>query len=126
MKDEWINNIARIHGVDCSLIVDEDGLVISKTGNASEKLAPLTTLLVKRLMEEIGLKSMDEWKLTLCETESVIIGISYVYIGVLVLVMRTDANLSLIGIEVDKLRQKLKDTFKGPFVTDTEIIHGNA
>ncbi len=117
MRSDWVDRIAFIYGVDCSLIVDGDGLVVSMAGSASDKIAPHTARLVRQLMEKVGVKALDEWNWIQCETEKIIIGITYVYVGVLVLVMQSDANISKVQIEADNLRRDLRKQFKGPFIT---------
>lgn len=114
---EWVEQIANIYGVDSSQIVDLDGLVVAQAGMASDRVAPHSVLLVKRLIEQIGVNTMDDWLWTQCETEGVIIAICFVYIGILVLVMQPDANISKVRIEADKLRRTLRGEFRGPFVT---------
>lgn len=116
MSDEWVEKINSIHGVDCSLIVDRDGLIISKAGSTSDQIAPHSALMVMQLMEKIGVQTMDEWRWTQCETEDLIIAVSYVYVGILVIVMRTDANLSKVRLETENLRGRMNRLFKGPFV----------
>ena len=115
MNDEWVNKINDIYGVDCALIVDHDGLVISKSGKASAQIAPHSALMVTQLMEKIGVDTMNDWHWTQCETENTIIAVSYVYIGILIVVMRTDTNLSKVRIETANLRRTLSKKFKGPF-----------
>jgi predicted regulator of Ras-like GTPase activity (Roadblock/LC7/MglB family) len=117
IKNEWMDRIASIYGVDCALIVDKDGLVICQAGEASERIAPHSALMVTQLMDKIGVRALDEWGWTQCGTEEVIIALSYVYVGILVMVMRTDANLTKVRIEAENLRHKLKKEFVGPFVT---------
>ncbi len=117
MKNEWMDRIARIYGVDCSIIVDKDGLVVAQAGEASDRIAPHSAMMVTQLMDKVGVSAMDDWGWTQCETEEVIIAISYVYVGILVMVMRPDANLTRVRIEAENLRQTLKKEFIGPFVT---------
>ena len=117
VKNEWMDKIASIYGVDCALIVDKDGLVICQAGEASERIAPHSAILVTQLMDKIGVQALDDWGWTQCETEEVIIALSYVYVGILVMVMKTDANITKVRIEADNLRHKLKKEFVGPFIT---------
>lgn len=115
MNDEWVNKINDIHGVECVLIVDRDGLVISKAGEVSAQIAPHSALMVMQLMEKIGIDTMNDWHWTQCETEKTIIAVSYVYIGILVVVMQPDTNLSKVHMETANLRRTLSKKFKGPF-----------
>jgi len=117
IKSEWMNKIAAIYGVDCALIVDKDGLVICQAGEASERIAPHSAMMVAQLMDKIGVRALDEWGWTQSETEEVIIALSYVYVGILVMVMKPDANLTKVRIEADNLRHRLKKEFVVPFVT---------
>ena len=117
LKNEWMEKIAAIYGVDCTLIVDKDGLVICQSGEASERIAPHSAIMVTQLMDKIGVRALDEWGWTQCETEEVIIALSYVYVGILVMVMKPDANITKVRLEADSLRQRLKKEFVGPFVT---------
>jgi len=115
MQGEWVERINGIYGVDCVLIVDRDGLVISKAGRASAQIAPHSALMVMQLMDKIGVETMDDWRWTQCETEDIIIAVSYVYIGILVVVMQPETNLSKVRIETANLRRTLSRKFKGPF-----------
>ncbi|HHE46469.1 MAG TPA: roadblock/LC7 domain-containing protein [Bacteroidetes bacterium] len=117
MRKEWMDKIASIYGVDYAYIVDRDGLVIAQAGEASDRIAPHSALMVTQLIDKIGVRALDDWGWTQCETEEVIIAFSYVYIGILVLVMHPDANLTKVRIEAENLRQTLKKEFVGPFVT---------
>jgi len=115
MQVEWVERINDIYGVDCALIVDLDGLVISEAGKASAQIAPHSALMVVQLMEKIGVDTMDEWRWTQCETDDIIIVVSYVYIGILVVMMQPDTNLSKVRIETVNLRRILSKKFKRPF-----------
>ncbi|MDP8241261.1 MAG: hypothetical protein P9X24_19405 [Candidatus Hatepunaea meridiana] len=116
MRSDWLDKITTIYGVECSLIVDKDGLVVSQAGSAPERIAPHSALMVKQLMEKIGVDTMDYWEWTQCETENAVISISYVYIGIMVIIMRPDANISKVRIEANRLRKSLSEKFKKLFI----------
>ncbi len=115
MEIHWVDRIANIHGVVSALIVDLDGLVMAQAGSTSEIAAAHSSLFIKKLVDKIGIQTMEEWLWTQCETENMIIAFSNVKVGVLVVMMSQDVNLSLVRIEAYSIRQALKDKFEQPF-----------
>ena len=113
MKVKWLEKFAGIYGVKGALLVDHDGLVVAQTGDVSDQVAPRSALMVKRLVERIGSKIMEDWLWTQCETPNLIISISNVDIGILVLLMQPDSNLSRVRLEAMELRRTLGEEF-GP------------
>ncbi len=111
MDIKWIDKLSQIFGVVSVMLVDRDGLVVAEAGRSSERIAPHSALMVKKLIDKIGLKTVEEWIWTQCETETFIIGIANVDIGIVVLVMEQDCNLGLVRLEVRNIRRKLSDTF---------------
>ena len=107
----WIDRIAAIYGVSSVLLVDRDGLVIAQAGSASEVIAPHSALMVQKLIDKIGLETIDSWIWTQCETDNMIISIANVDVGILVLTMQPDANLGLVRLEAGSIRRSLKDKF---------------
>lgn len=116
MEVDWIKKLADIYGVESAMIVDRDGLVVAKAGLASDRLAPHSALLVTRLIDQIGLKNIDEWQWAQCETAELTISFTNVYVGILIIVMKKDVNLSMVRLEAGKIRRAMKEKFKGPFI----------
>ncbi len=114
MDVKWLNRIAEIYGIKSALIVDRDGLVVAEAGEASDLVAPHSALMVKKLIERIGVQTMEDWFWTQCETPDTVISISNVEIGVLVLLMQPDTNLSLVRMEAGNIRNTLKQEFQRP------------
>lgn len=115
MEVRWVDRIANIHGVVSALIVDLDGLVMAHAGSTSDIAAAHSSLFIKKLVDKIGINTMEEWAWTQCETENMIIAFSNVQVGVLVVMMGQDVNLSLVRIEAESIRRSLKEKFKQPF-----------
>jgi predicted regulator of Ras-like GTPase activity (Roadblock/LC7/MglB family) len=111
MDIKWIDRVAAIYGVTSVLLVDRDGLIIAQAGSASEVIAPHSALMVQRLIEKVGLETIDRWLWTQCETNDMIISVANVDVGILVLTMRLDANLGLVRLEARNIRSSLKDRF---------------
>jgi predicted regulator of Ras-like GTPase activity (Roadblock/LC7/MglB family) len=111
MDIKWIDRIAGIYGVTSVLLVDRDGLVVAQSGASSEEVAPHSALMVQRLIDKIGLATIDRWLWTQCEAAEMVISIANVEIGILILTMRPDANLGLVRLEAQKIRSSLRDKF---------------
>lgn len=111
MEAKWIENIALIHGIKTAILVDHDGLVVAKAGEASDWVAPHSALMVKRLITEIGAETIRDWLWTQCDTEEFILSLVNVDVGILVLIMEPDANLGLVQVEAGNVRHAIKQTF---------------
>ncbi|MFC2170583.1 hypothetical protein ACFLQJ_01240 [Calditrichota bacterium] len=111
MDMKWVGKLAKIYGVTSVILVDRDGLVISQAGEALDKVAPHSALMVRKLLNRIGVKIIENWLWTQCETDQTIIGIANLDIGILVLIMEPDANLGEVRLEARKLRGELRDQF---------------
>ncbi|MDP8228760.1 MAG: hypothetical protein P9M15_04840 [Candidatus Electryoneaceae bacterium] len=120
METKWIDNISKISGVTAVLMVDHDGLIVTQAGTASQWVAPHSALLVKKLIEQVGINKMGEWHWTQCETEDIVVSIANVDVGILVLVMRPDANLGLVRIEARNIRNAIQKTFTKPFSPESQ------
>ncbi|MDP8208109.1 MAG: hypothetical protein P9L92_15700 [Candidatus Electryonea clarkiae] len=108
---KWVDKLSEIYGVTSVILVDRDGLVITQAGEALDEVAPHSALMVKKLLTRIGVKVVANWIWTQCETESVIIGIANLDIGILVLLMEPDANIGMVRLEARNLRSQLRDEF---------------
>lgn len=118
MDVKWINKLDRIYGVESVLLVDRDGLVIAEAGDSSERIAPHSAMMVKKLIERVGVETVEEWLWTQCETDDMIISVANMGLGILVLVMESDANLGLVRMEARNIRRTLEETFgRSPFAT---------
>lgn len=115
MEAKWLDDISKISGVTAAFLVDHDGLIVSQAGMASQWIAPHSALLVTKLIDEVGLGKMGKWHWTQCETDDIILSIASVEIGILVLVMRPDANLGMVRIEARNIKNALQKTFIKPF-----------
>ena len=117
MDIKWIDKLAGIYGVTSVLLVDRDGLVVAQAGVASEIIAPHSALMVQKLIDKIGLETIDSWLWTQCETDKMIISIANVDIGILVITMQLDANLGLVRMEARNIRSSLQDKFSDRTIT---------
>lgn len=115
MNMQWINSIAEIYGVTAALLVDHDGIVIAQAGDVSDTMAPHSTLLVQKLIKNIGLETVNKWNWTQCETNDMVYGIANVDVGILVIVMKNDANLGMVRLHARAVRQDLKMIFSDSF-----------
>ncbi len=111
MDMKWIDKLARIFGVTSALLVDHDGLVIAESGNADDAVAPHSALMVKKLIDSVGLETVSDWIWTQCETDTLVIGIANVDVGILVILMEPDANLGLVRLEARNIRRNLQSEF---------------
>ncbi len=111
MDMKWIDKLARIYGVDSALLVDHDGLVIAESGSVEATVAPHSALMVKKLIDSVGIQTVSDWIWTQCETETLVIGIANVDIGILVILMEPDANLGLVRLEARNIRRSLQTEF---------------
>ncbi len=117
MDVKWINKLAKIYGVNGVMLVDRDGLVVAQAGEVSEQVAPHSALMVKKLIDNVGVDTVEEWQWTQCETDDLILSVANMSLGILVLVMEPDANLGLVRLEARNIRRTLQETFKRPFTT---------
>ncbi len=115
MNLQWIDSLADIFGVTAVLLVDHDGIVIAQAGDVSGTMAPHSTLLVQKLIKNIGLETVNRWKWTQCETSDVVYGIANVNIGILVIVMKADANLGMVRLQARAIKEDLKKIFTENF-----------
>lgn len=120
MNMKWVDALAEIHGVTSVILVDRDGLVFSQAGEASEKVAPHSALMVKKLLDKVGVEMVESWIWTQCETETLIIGIANLDIGILVLLMEPDANIGMVRLEARNLRKM----FRNKFVDKSKVSAG--
>ncbi len=111
MEIKWIDNISAIRGVNSAILVDFDGIVVAEAGKMSDWIPPLSALMVKKLIDEVGADTFGEWLWTQCDTENVIISLVNVGIGILIVFMKPDANIGLVQIEARNVKQAIKETF---------------
>lgn len=111
MDVKWIDNISTIRGVKSAILVDFDGIVVAESGKMSDWVPPLSALMVKKLVDQVGAETFGEWLWTQCDTENVIISLVNVGIGILIVFMETNANIGLVQIEARNVKQAIKETF---------------
>ncbi len=119
MTVSWIDNLTSIEGVNGALIVDADGLIIHEGGDASAELAPHSALMVKNLIDKIGIKTLDGWQWTQCRTGDLVLAVCNVYVGILVLVMSPDIDLGKVRKEAMSVRNTLLGKFRPPYTSES-------